>query len=231
MSKTNKALLIVLVVLVADQILKVWIKTTMMLGEEHQVFGNWFIIHFTENKGMAFGLEFWGDNGKVLLTLFRIAAVIGIGWYLGHLIKYNSPVGLVVSVALIMGGAIGNIIDSVFYGVLFNGSFHQVASFLPEGGGYSSLLHGKVVDMLYFPIIKGYYPEWFPFWSGQQFIFFRPVFNIADSAITTGVISILVFQKRFFKVHHEKQEEQQEQEEHAPNASGASSASADASHT
>jgi signal peptidase II len=213
MSKTNKALLIILVVLVADQILKVWIKTTMMLGEEHQVFGNWFIIHFTENKGMAFGLEFWGDNGKIFLTLFRIAAVIGIGWYLAHLIKDNSPVGLVVSVALIMGGAIGNIIDSVFYGVLFNGSFHQVASFMPEGGGYSSLLHGKVVDMLYFPIIKGYYPDWFPFWGGQQFIFFRPVFNIADSAITTGVISILVFQKRFFKVHHEQQEQQEDHKE------------------
>jgi len=213
MSKSTKALLIILLILVFDQVLKVWVKTTMMLGEEHQILGDWFILHFTENNGMAFGLEFWGENGKVFLTLFRIAAVIGIGWYLIHLIKENTPVGLVVSVSLIMAGAIGNIIDSVFYGVLFNGSFHQVAEFLPEKGGYSSLLHGKVVDMLYFPVIKGYYPEWFPFNSGQQFIFFRPVFNIADSAITTGVISILVFQRRFFKAHHESQTRHEASEE------------------
>lgn len=203
MSKSTKALLIILIILVFDQVLKVWVKTTMMLGEEHRILGDWFILHFTENNGMAFGMEFWGENGKVFLTLFRIAAVIGIGWYLNRLIRDNSPVGLVVSVSLIMAGAIGNIIDSVFYGVLFNGSFHQVAGFLPEKGGYSSILHGKVVDMLYFPVLKGHYPEWFPFRSGQQFIFFRPVFNIADSAITAGVISILVFQRRFFKAHHE----------------------------
>ena len=203
MSKSTKALLIVVLILVFDQVLKVWVKTTMMLGEEHRILGDWFILHFTENNGMAFGIEFWGENGKVFLTLFRIAAVIGIGWYLVHLIKENSPVGLVICVSLIMAGAIGNIIDSVFYGVLFNGSFHQVAEFLPDKGGYSSLLHGKVVDMLYFPVIKGHYPEWFPFASGQQFIFFRPVFNIADSAITAGVLSILVFQRRFFKAHHE----------------------------
>lgn len=212
MSKTTKALLIILVILVFDQVLKIWVKTTMMLGEEHHLLGDWFILHFTENKGMAFGMEFWGENGKVFLTLFRIAAVIGIGWYLAHLIKRNSPVGLVVSVSLIMAGAIGNIIDSVFYGVLFNGSFHQVAELLPEKGGYSSLLHGKVVDMLYFPIIKGHYPAWFPFNSNEQFIFFRPVFNIADAAITTGVIAILVFQKRFFPSHHEQQTDHEESE-------------------
>jgi signal peptidase II len=148
---------------------------------------------------MAFGLEFWGKNGKLFLTLFRIIAVIGIGWYLTHLIKIKSHAGLVISVSLIMAGAIGNIIDSVFYGIIFNGSYGQVAQLLPEEGGYSSLFHGKVVDMLYFPIFKGHYPEWFPFNSNEPFIFFRPVFNIADSAITTGVLLILVFQKRFFK--------------------------------
>ena len=205
MSKSNKVILIILVVLVFDQILKIWVKTSMMLGEEHRIFDDWFILHFTENNGMAFGMEFWGRNGKVFLTLFRMAAVIGIGWYLTRLIKENSPLGLIISVSLIMAGAIGNIIDSVFYGILFNGSYHQVAEFLPEQGGYSSLLHGKVVDMLYFPIFKGHYPEWFPFRSGQQFIFFRPVFNIADSAITIGVISILVFQRRFFKSAHQQE--------------------------
>jgi signal peptidase II len=203
MSKSRKALLIVLSIIFLDQLLKVWVKTTMMLGEEHRVLGDWFILHFTENNGMAFGMEFWGENGKIFLTLFRIAAVIGIGWYLIHLVRLNSPTGLVISVSLIMAGAIGNIIDSVFYGVIFNGSFHQVAEFMPEQGGYASLLHGKVVDMLYFPIIKGQYPSWFPFNPNGHFIFFRPVFNIADTAITTGVLSILVFQRRFFKDHHQ----------------------------
>lgn len=201
MSKKTKALLVIVLVLVVDQILKIWVKTTMMLGEEHHILGDLFILHFTENNGMAFGFEFWGDNGKVFLTLFRIAAIVGIGWYLLHLIRIKSPIGLVVSVSLIMAGALGNIIDSVFYGVLFNGSYHQVAEFLPEQGGYSSLLHGKVVDMLYFPLFKGQYPDWFPFHANEQFIFFRPVFNLADAAITTGVIAILVFQKKFFKSH------------------------------
>jgi len=199
MSKTTKALIVIALILIIDQVFKIWIKTTMMLGEEHKILGDWFILHFTENNGMAFGMEFWGKNGKYLLTIFRVAAVIGIGWYLRHLIKLRAHTGLIISISLILAGAIGNIIDSVFYGVLFNHSLHQVAELFPENGGYSSLLQGKVVDMLYFPVLEGYYPEWFPFKSGERFIFFRPVFNIADSAITTGVAFILVFQKRFFK--------------------------------
>lgn len=148
---------------------------------------------------MAFGLEFWGKNGKIFLTLFRIIAVIGIGWYLKTLIKQNAPKMVVISIALIMAGAIGNILDSIFYGVIFDESFYQIAEFMPRDGGYSAWLQGRVVDMFYFPILNGHYPSWFPFWANQEFIFFRPVFNIADSAITVGVAYILIFERSFFK--------------------------------
>ena len=171
----------------------------MTLGQEFRVLGDWFIIHFTENNGMAFGLEFWGTSGKIFLTLFRIVAVIGIGWYLKHLIKEKAPNMLVLSIALIMAGAMGNIIDSVFYGVIFDESFYQTATFLPLDGGYSTWLQGRVVDMFYFPVVKGQYPDWFPFFAKQTFVFFRPVFNIADSAITIGVAYILIFERSFFK--------------------------------
>jgi len=198
-SITRKSIILIFIILFIDQFVKIWIKTNMTLGQEYNVLGNWFIIHFTENNGMAFGMEFWGTKGKIFLTLFRILAVIGIGWYLNHLIKEKAPKMVIYSIALIMAGAMGNIIDSVFYGVIFDESFYQTATFLPQDGGYSTWLQGRVVDMLYFPIIKGQYPEWFPFWSNQPFIFFRPVFNIADSAITVGVSYILIFQRSFFK--------------------------------
>ncbi|MBU8892953.1 MAG: lipoprotein signal peptidase [Bacteroidales bacterium] len=198
-SITTKSVLIILLVLIIDQAFKIWIKTHMILGQEYNILGNWFIIHFTENNGMAFGMEFWGRNGKIFLTLFRIIAVIGIGWYLKILIKQNAPKMIVISISLIMAGAIGNILDSIFYGVIFDESFYRIAEFLPDAGGYSTWLQGKVVDMLYFPILKGQYPDWFPFWANQQFIFFRPVFNIADSSITIGVAYILIFERSFFK--------------------------------
>lgn len=170
------------------------------MGEEINVWGNWFIIHFTENEGMAFGMRFGGEFGKLILSLFRIVAIIAIGWYLVKITARKENTGLIISMSLIFAGALGNIIDSAFYGVIFSESkFHEVAELFPKEGGYSSFLHGKVVDMLYFPILKGNFPHWFPGWGGQDFIFFRPVFNIADSAITTGVLILIFFQKKFFK--------------------------------
>jgi len=195
----KKPLFIILLVLIADQVLKIWIKTTMTLGQEIHIFGHWFILHFTENEGMAFGLSFGGETGKLILSLFRIIAVIIIGIYIYRLRKRESHPGLIISFSLIFAGAMGNIIDSAFYGLIFSqSSYHTVATIFPPDGGYSSFLHGKVVDMLYFPIIQTRLPQWFPFNGGQEFIFFRPVFNIADSAITTGVFMLLIFQKRFF---------------------------------
>lgn len=199
MSNTLKSILIVLAILIIDQILKIWIKTHMILGQEINVSGNWFILHFTENDGMAFGLDFPGNSGKIILSLFRLAAITGIAIFLHHLIRNNANIGFIISVALILAGAIGNIIDSAFYGLIFDHSWGNVAKMFPKEGGYAPFLYGKVVDMLYFPIIHGYWPQWFPFWGGKEFIFFRPVFNIADSSITTGVFIILFFQKRFFK--------------------------------
>lgn len=198
MNNLKRSFLIIGIILLIDQTLKIWIKTHMMLGEEYRVFGNWFIIHFVENNGMAFGMEIAGRFGKVFLSIFRIAAVFGIGVYLYRLTQKATPKGLIISVSMVLAGALGNIIDSAFYGILFNESYLQVASFLPADGGYSSFLHGKVVDMFYFPLLEGTYPQWLPFVGGTDFIFFRPVFNIADSSITLGIISILLFQKRFF---------------------------------
>lgn len=199
MSIRKQSIFLILLILLADQVLKIWVKTHMMLGQEYNILGNWFIIHFLENNGMAFGLEISGEFGKIILSIFRIIAVAAIGWYLFHLIRQNASNGLILSISLVMAGAIGNIIDSAFYGMIFSDSYFRVAEFLPEGGGYSSFLHGQVVDMLYFPVIKGNFPGWFPIWGSQEFIFFRPVFNLADSSITIGVALILIFQKRFFK--------------------------------
>ncbi|MCU0370633.1 MAG: lipoprotein signal peptidase [Bacteroidales bacterium] len=203
----KKSIFIVFLILIADQVFKIWIKTHMTLGQEIHVAGNWFILHFTENEGMAFGFSFGGAAGKLILSIFRIIAVIAIGYYIYRL-RHKSPhPGLVISFSLIMAGALGNIIDSAFYGLIFSeSSYHTVATLFPPGGGYNSFLHGKVVDMLYFPVIDTILPEWVPFRGGEQFIFFRPVFNIADSSITTGVFLLLIFQKKFFTKHDSQTE-------------------------
>ncbi len=192
-------LILIFLVLLADQLLKFWIKTNMYLGQEFHLFGNWFIIHFTENNGMAFGMEFAGENGKLFLSIFRIIALTGIGWYLTQLIKSKAHSAVIIGLSLIFAGALGNIIDSAFYGMIFSSSEFQMAQLFPPGGGYSSFLHGKVVDMFYLPIIKGTWPEWFPFWGGEYFVFFRPVFNIADTSISVGVGLIILFQGVIFK--------------------------------
>jgi signal peptidase II len=195
----KKALLIIFLVLLFDQVLKIWVKTTMTMGESHTVFANWFFIHFTENEGMAYGMKLGGSSGKLFLSLFRILAVILIGWWLYRVTSSKGSMGLIICISLIMAGAIGNIIDSAFYGMIFNEStYMQVAQIFPPDGGYASFLHGKVVDMLYFPIIETRYPSWVPYFGGEDFTFFRPVFNIADSSITTGVFMLIIFQKKFF---------------------------------
>lgn len=201
---------VILAVLVIDQCVKIWIKLNMVIGDEFNVFGDWFIIHFTENPGMAFGLEFGGEWGKLALTLFRILAVTGIGYFLYKISKSASTL-LKISVALIFAGAVGNIIDSIFYGVFFSDSYYEVATLFPEEG-YASWFHGHVVDMLYFPIYEGYLPEWMPFWGGDYMVFFRPVFNIADTAISVGIGLVLVFERGVFFQKEENKEEEKPQE-------------------
>lgn len=187
------------------------------MGEEFSVIGSWFRIHFVENNGMAFGFEFGGDYGKVFLSLFRIVAVFGIGWYILKLVKRDLPMGFIACVALIFAGAIGNIIDSAFYGLIFNDSFGQVATLFPDGGGYATFLHGRVVDMFYFPLFSGIFPSWVPLVGGTDFEFFRPVFNVADSAISIGIFSIIIFYRKLFNNLDKKEEPESKDLEQSEN--------------
>ena len=200
MNLTRKALLVILLILIIDQVSKIIVKTTFPLGATQPVIGNWFLIRFIENPGMAFGIDIPGKIGKPALTIFRIIAAGLIGWYLHMLLKRKASTGFVICIAMIFAGALGNIMDCLFYGIIFSDStYFETARLFPDGGGYASLLNGRVVDMLYFPIFESTYPDWFPIWHGQKFIFFRPIFNIADSAISIGVMSILVFQRRYLR--------------------------------
>jgi signal peptidase II len=186
-----------LILILLDQVLKIWIKTNMFLGQEHRFF-DWFIIHFTENNGMAFGLELGGDVGKILLTVFRVVVVIWGIIYVRDLTKRYMPTGGLVSLGLIIGGAVGNIIDSLFYGIIFNDSYNKMAELFPTSGGYSSFLKGKVVDMFYFPVINTHLPDWLPFFANKHFIFFRPVFNLADAGISVGMVLLIIFYRKQF---------------------------------
>ena len=201
----KKASVIIVLVLLIDQISKFYIKTNFSLGEEVPVF-DWFRILFVENEGMAWGTKIPGEYGKLFLTLFRLVAIVGIGYWLWDSVRKNGSRILITAIALIFAGAFGNIIDSVFYGIIFNDSYGQVAEFMPAQGGYGTLFHGKVVDMLYFPLWQGNLPEWIPFWGGNYFTFFEPVFNIADTAISAGVILLLLFNKRAFPKEEEAKE-------------------------
>lgn len=200
LTKGRIALLVIIVVLVIDQAIKVWVKTNMYWHDSIRI-TDWFYIYFTENIGMAFGLEI---VGKLFLTLFRLVAVSVIGWALYKIVKFDMKKGFIVCVSLILTGALGNIVDSVFYGVLFSEStLSQVATFLPDGGGYAPLLYGKVVDMFYFPIIETDWPLWMPIVGGEHFIFFSPIFNFADAAISCGTIALLLFYtKSFSEAYH-----------------------------
>jgi signal peptidase II len=213
--KIRHVALIIIAIIFIDQALKIWIKTTHPTGEVVRVLNmNWFRLHFIENPGMAWGWKFGNETGKMILTLFRLAAVIFGTWYLGRLVKQQYTRGFIICAALIYAGALGNLIDSMFYGMLFDKGLHfdpsvgAVGDYVSYSGvakfssaGYSSFLHGSVVDMLYFPMFKGHFPSWLPGVGGDEFEFFSPIFNIADASISTGVITLLLFQKRFFKRH------------------------------
>jgi len=210
--KTWHVVLIIALIIFIDQALKLWIKTSYPTGEVVRIFGmDWARLHFIENPGMAWGWKFGNETGKMILTLFRLAAVIFGTWYIGKIIKQKYKRGFIICAALIYAGALGNLIDSMFYGMFFDKGLHYDAAlndYLSYPGiaefssnGYSSFLHGSVVDMLYFPMFDGKFPDWFPFIGGDQFEFFSPIFNIADASISVGVITLLIFQNRFFKKH------------------------------
>lgn len=213
--KKRTVFFIICLIVIADQVLKIYVKTHFYAGESHPVLGNWFQLYFIENEGMAYGWKLGGEFGKMALTLFRLAAVIFGVFYIRRIIEKKYNRGFIICVGLIFAGALGNLIDSMFYGLIFTNSslmLFNVAKIFPAHG-YAGFLHGNVVDMLYFPIIHTQFPSWFPFWGGQDFDFFSPIFNLADASISTGIIAIFIFQKRFFKTTTSNMRTQLEKEE------------------
>ena len=220
-NKTILAFCLIFFILLLDQAVKIYVKTHFLLGEEYKIFGfDRALIHFVENPGMAFGMEFGGDYGKLALSLFRIVAVGFLSYYIHNLIKAGASVGLVISFSLILAGALGNIIDSAFFGMIFSDSVPEMhggdyAKIFPPEGGYGTFLHGRVVDMFYFPLIEGVYPAWMPNEesflgkflpnAGTRYQFFQPVFNVADASITVGVASLILFQRSYFAESEEKE--------------------------
>jgi signal peptidase II len=213
--KLRSAFLIILLVIIADQALKMYIKTNFEMGQHVNMLGlKWAQLYFIENEGMAWGWKWGGEWGKVALTLFRLAAVIFGTWYLVRIVKHNYSKGFIICAALIYAGALGNLIDSMFYGMIFDKGmifdpatnsyiYYQGVAHLTTSGGYQSFLHGNVVDMLYFPMVHSTFPSWFPFVGGKEFEFFSPIFNIADASISIGVITLLIFQKRLVRKKEE----------------------------
>lgn len=208
--KYRSAIFIVLAVIVCDQLLKYYIKTHFYYGQEVNVIGHWFKLHFIENEGMAFGMKLGNaDMGKLILTLFRLVAVIFGFFLLKSLVVKNYSKGVIICGALILAGALGNLIDSMFYGLVFTESSFHLANVAKLGQGYGKFLHGRVVDMLYFPIVETRMPSWVPFVGGSDFVFFEPVFNIADAAISVGVLTLVFFQKRLIHKRMPVQQQQQ----------------------
>ncbi len=194
-------------ILIIDQVVKILVKTHMHIGEEIPLIGDWCLLHFTENEGFAFGMKVGGNVGKVVLSFFRIIASGGLLWYLLHIVKKGVRTVPVVYLTLIFTGAIGNVIDSCFYGLIFNESYYNVAQPFPPEGGYAPFLQGRVVDMFYFPIIESTWPEWVPIWGGKPFTFFSAIFNVADAAITIGAVWLIVDQLFFSPADKKEQQE------------------------
>lgn len=184
-------------ILIIDQVVKILVKTHMQIGQEIPLIGSWCLLHFVENEGIAFGMSYGGSTGKIILTLFRFVCSIGLMWFLIHLINSRARTPLVVCIGLFFAGAVGNLIDSLFYGLIFNESFYHIAQLFPAEGGYGQFLQGRVVDMFYFPLIDTVLPEGFPFWGGQRFVFFNAIFNVADAAITIGAFWLIIDQLFF----------------------------------